>query len=341
MLALLAAAVLIPASADGVVAIEDASGLRALLSAAAAHAPSLGPAEVGASLRADVGVDLLAEGREWGLARRGPRMLVLSAGAVGLSAPVRDARAAKKALAAWLAGSETRAGKVAAGRLLTASGRGAGALLLAMARPTPLPRDLAARARGPAWIWLRLREPLRAAVLAIDASATGVVARGLVTASSAVLAGNAPAGCEEGIGCVAAGLGPAGAGALALAIERLGLPPQPELRPARSVVERLDGIDARQLGGPRSLARALHVTPFFDMPQGAGPALQAVLDLGKVDAALSRLTPIDALRGADAAGAYAAHLVYGALLRNSGPLWLSGNTAPGNAAEVQVRLPLR
>jgi hypothetical protein len=341
LLALLAAAVLIPASADGVLVVENAAGLRALFSAAAVHAPSLAPAQLGASLRADIGVDLFAEGREWGLAR-GPRMLVFSGGAVGLSAPARDAKAARKALAAWLAAGEGRAGTVTKGRLLTASGRGAAALLVAMTRLTPLPRDLAARARGPAWIWLRLGEPLRAAVLAIDASATGVVARGLVTASSAVLAGPAPAGCETGVGCVAAGLGPAGAGALALALERLGVPAQPQLRSAQRVVERLGGIDARQLGGPRSLGRALRVTSVFDGPPGAGAGLQAAIDLAQVDAALSRLTPIDAIRGADAAGAYAAHLIYGALLRNAGPLRLSGDAVQGsNAAEVELRLPLR
>lgn len=341
MLALLAAVVLIPASADGVLAVENAAGLRALFTAAAVHAPSLAPGQLGASLRADVGVDLFAEGREWGLAPRGPRMLVFSAGAVGLSAPVRDAKSAKKALAAWLAGGDRRAGDVTKGRLLTASGRGGAALLVAMTRLTPLQRDLAARARGPAWLWVRLGEPLRAAVLSIDASATGVVARGLLTASSAVLVGAAPAGCEKGVGCIAAGLGPAGAGALASALERLGIPPQPPLRSARTVVERLDGIDGGQLAGPRSIGRALVLTPVFDGPPGAGAGLQAVLDLEKVDAALSRLTPIDALRGADAAGAYAAHLIYGALLRNAGPLGVFGDAAPGNAAEVELRLPLR
>lgn len=341
MLALLAAAVLIPASTDGVLSLENASGLRALLSAAAVHAPSLSPAQLGASLKADVGVDLFAEGREWGLAPRGPRLLVFAAGALGLSAPVRDARAAKKALAAWLAGDQRRSGKLAPGRLLTASGRGAASLLAAMARPTALPRDLAARAKGPAWIWLRLEEPLRAAVLSIDASSTGLEARGVVTASSAVLFGPAPEGCERGVGCLAAGLGPAGAGAVALALGRLGLPPQPELRSAARVVERLDGIDARQLAGPGSLAHALRITPLFAAPPSYGAALQGGLDLGAVDAALSRLTPVDALRGADAAGAYAAHLIYGALLRNAGPLMLSGNPAPGNAAEVELRLPLR
>ncbi|MGE5047441.1 MAG: hypothetical protein ACM3PC_02650 [Deltaproteobacteria bacterium] len=341
MLALLAAAVLIPASADGVLAVENAAGLRALFTAAGVHAPSLAPAQLGASLRANVGVDLFAEDREWGLAPRGPRMLVFSAGAVGLSAPVRDAKSAKKALAAWLAGGERRAGELTKGRLLTASGRGASALLVAMTRLTPLPRDLAARARGPAWLWVRLGEPLRAAVLSIDASATGVVARGLLTASSAVLVGASPAGCERGVGCIAAGLGPAGAGALASALERLGIPPQPRLRSARTVVERLDGIDAQQLAGPRSIGRALVLTPAFDGLPGAGAGFQAFLDLEKVDAALSRLTPIDALRGADAAGAYAAHLIYGALLRNAGPLGVFGDAAPGNAAEVELRLPLR
>lgn len=341
MLALLAAAVLVPASAEGVLSLENAAGLRALFSAAAVHAPSLAPAELGSSLRSEVGVDLFAEGREWGLAPRGPRMLVFSAGAVGLSAPLRDAKSAKKALAAWLAGGGGRAGEVTKGRLLTASGRGAAALLAAMTRPAPLPANLAARAKGPAWIWLRLGEPLRAAVLTIDASATGVVARGLVTASDAVLVGPAPAGCEKGIGCIAAGLGPAGAGALAIALERLGIAPQPPLRSAQRAVERLDRIDVGQLAGPRSLGHALGITPVFGGPPGAGAGLQAVLDLEKVDAALSRLTPIDALRGADAAGAYAAHVIYGALLRNAGPLGVFGDAAQGNAAEVELRLPLR
>ncbi len=39
--------------------------------------------------------------------------------------------------------------------------------------------------------------------------------------------------------------------------------------------------------------------------------------------------------------AYAAHLIYGPLLRNAGPLTLTGNPAQGNTAEVELRLPLR
>jgi hypothetical protein len=296
---------------------------------------------VGASLRADVGVDLFAEGREWGLAPRGARMLVFSGGATGLSAPVRDSKAAKRALAAWLSGSPRRTGKVTAGRLLTASGRSAAALLKTMARPTALPQNLAARAKGPAWVWLRLSEPLRAAVLAVDASRTGLVARGLVTAASPLLAGAAPAGCPSGVGCVAAGLGPSGAGALERALETLGVAPQRELRSTERVVEQLDSIDARQLAGPRSISRALRISARFEATPGRGAALWATLDLGQVDAALSRLTPIDALRGAEAAGAYAVHLLYGPLLRNAGPLVLTGEPAEGNAAEVELRLPLR
>ncbi|HZX96818.1 MAG TPA: hypothetical protein VFE90_20025, partial [Myxococcales bacterium] len=291
--------------------------------------------------RGDVGVDLLDEDPSWGLARRGPRLLAFSRGAVGLSAPVANAKAARKALAAWLAHGGRRAGKVGGGRLMTASGRSAQALLTGLSKPVPLPGNLAPRAKGPAWIWMRFGEPLRAGVLALDASSTGLVARGLVVASSPILSGAPPAECEGGIGCVRAGLGPAGIGALSIALDQLGLPPQPELRTAARATERVDRIDARQLGGPRSLASALRITPLFDAPVADGPALQATLDLAQIDIALARLTPLDALRGALAAGAYAAHLVYGPLLRNAGPLTLTGNPASGNAAEVELRLPLR
>jgi len=41
------------------------------------------------------------------------------------------------------------------------------------------------------------------------------------------------------------------------------------------------------------------------------------------------------------AGAYAAHLLYGPLLRNAGPLTVTGNPQQGGAAEIEVRLPLR
>ena len=73
----------------------------------------------------------------------------------------------------------------------------------------------------------------------------------------------------------------------------------------------------------------------------AGPALWAQLDLGEIDQALAKLSPIDAVRGALAAEAYAAHLLYGPLLRNAGPLTMTGTVAAKNAAEIEIRLPLR
>lgn len=340
MLALVLAAALVPASADAVLTVEDVSGLRSLFTAAGTHAPSLSPAQVGVSLRNSVGVDLFAEDPRWGLAKRGPRQLVFYGRSAGLSAPVADAKAAKSALAAWLGGGPNRAGRIAGGRLLTGSGREATSLLAAMSRATALPRDLASRATGPAWVWLRLAPPLRAAVLAIDASAAGVVGRGLVTADSPILAGRAP-GCEGGVACLAAGIAPAGRGALETVLAQLGVPSQPELRSAHSVAELVDAVDVRQLSEPGSLGRALHVSPVFDAPPAAAAALVARIDLGQVDAALLKLTPLDALRGGLAGGAFALHLVYGALLRNAGPLTLTGNPAAGNAAEVELRLPLR
>ncbi len=65
------------------------------------------------------------------------------------------------------------------------------------------------------------------------------------------------------------------------------------------------------------------------------------IDLAQVDAALSKLTPIDAIKSQVTASAYAAHLLYGALLRNAGPLTLTGDPLPKNAAQIELRLPLR
>ena len=61
----------------------------------------------------------------------------------------------------------------------------------------------------------------------------------------------------------------------------------------------------------------------------------------ELDSALSGMTPLDAIRGALAAGAYAMHVVYGQLLRNAGPLTVTGFPARGDAAEIEIRLPLR
>jgi len=341
LLALLLAAVLVPESADVVLSVEDASGLRALLQKAGTHAPLLAPDAVGATLRDRVGVDLLAESPAWGVGQRGARTLAFSSHGMGLSAPVRDAGAAKRMLASWLSQGPRRAGRVAGSRLLTASGEDAAAVLKSMSRPVPLPRDLAARAKGPVWLWARTAEPLRGMMLSIEASGTGIVGLGVVNASGALLTGSAPAGCASGIACLRAAPGPAGLRVLALALEKLEATAQPELAAAARVEERVDAIDVRELAQTRSLTRALRIAAVFDAPEAAGPALDARVDLAAIDAALATINPLDALRGGVVAGAYAAHLLYGQLLRNAGPLTVTGNPQRGGAAEIDVRLPLR
>ena len=341
MLALLLAAVLVPESADVVLSVEDASGLRALLQKAGTHAPLLAPDAVGATLRDRVGVDLLAESPAWGVGQRGARTLAFSSHGMGLSAPVRDAGAAKRMLSSWLSQGPRRAGRVAGSRLLTASGEDAAAVLKSMSRPVPLPRDLAARAKGPVWLWARTAEPLRGMMLSIEASGTGIVGLGVVNASGALLTGSAPAGCASGIACLRAAPGPAGLRLLALALEKLEATAQPELAAAARVEERVDAIDVRELAQTRSLTRALRIAAVFDAPEAAGPALDARVDLAAIDAALATINPLDALRGGVVAGAYAAHLLYGHLLRNAGPLTVTGNPQRGGAAEIDVRLPLR
>jgi hypothetical protein len=156
-----------------------------------------------------------------------------------------------------------------------------------------------------------------------------------------ILAGPAPAPCEGSPpGCLRAGLGPSGHGVLSLVFAQLGLA-YPAA--AERVLARLEGIDVRQLSDERSLGRALQLSIQADGAPQPGPSLAAQIDLVKVDDALSRLSPLDAIRGPLAAGAYAAHLLYGALLRSAGPLELTGNPAPDRpaGAEIELRLPLR
>lgn len=334
MIALLVAAALVPGTAQGALILEDASGLRAFLTAASAYAPSLSPREVGLSLRAMVGVDLLDEQPEWGLAHHGARVLAVSRDAVGLSAPLRDAKSARVALAAWRDARRGRAGTVARGRLFTASGRGAPAMLKGLLHSQQLPKQLLAAARGPLVWTARLDEPLRAAVLAVDASAQGLVARGILIASAPLLAAPAPAGCDGApTACLRAGLGPAGRGAIALALAQLRMPPQEGLMRASRAALRIDAVDARRL-------EALVPAAAFDGPATSGPALSGLVDLSKLDAALAKLTPLDVLSGEWAAAAYAAHLLYGPLLRNAGPLTLTGDPLPKNTARIELRLPL-
>ena len=243
------ASAFVPARVDGALLFADAqsgAGLRAFFDGVARRAPALA---AGSHLSAAVGPDLLADPLSWGLARSGPRAIVAASGAFGLTAPVRDAKAARAALDAWLrqvgpvgsrtiasrsafssgSGRRTRVGLVAslAGslRIVTASGEQAPALIAALsqigaktAATPPLSRDgalLAALARlsGPAALVLRGSDPLRATALDLAGSADGLIATGLVLAPSPLLSGSAPdaAACAEGsLFCLRAALGPSG-----------------------------------------------------------------------------------------------------------------------------------
>src|SRR5262249_5704234 len=259
LLAFFLAAVVVPASADMLISVEDAAGARALLVKAGTYSPSVAPEALGPLLRERVGVDLLAEGPSWGLSPRGARLLAFSKNAIGLSAPVKDAAAAKKALASWIAQKAGRAGRISGSRLLTASGPGAAVLLAGMSRPVAMPRALAEVAKGPLWLWARLRAPMRAMVLSIEASEAGLTGRGLATANGPILAGLAPAGCESGVACIRASLAPAGRSALGQLLELLAAPPQPQLSAAARVEERIDEIDVPEIADPGSLPRALRI----------------------------------------------------------------------------------
>ena len=241
------AAAFVPARADAALLLDGAqgaAGLRAFLDGVAQRAPALA---AGPRVAARVGPDLLAQPTSWGLSPSGPRALVIALGSDGLTAPVRDARAARSALQAWLAevgavrplragalrgvlgageGQRSRAGVVAraggATRLLTASGPDAAALVGLFAqvggRAAPLSGDRAlaaalARLTGPAALVARGADPVRAVVLSLEGSAQGLVARGLALAPAPLLSGTAPgasACAGASLLCVRAGLAPAG-----------------------------------------------------------------------------------------------------------------------------------
>ncbi|HEX9577380.1 MAG TPA: hypothetical protein VF993_06485 [Myxococcales bacterium] len=338
MIAAVLLAAAIPASASGALVVADARGFKALFESAGSYSPSLSPEGIGRTLIDMVGVDLLSEQPKWGLAR-GARILAFTPGAVGLSAPVKNLKSARRAMAIWRKGASNRAGAISAHRVLLASGRGAAALVKAMKRPKPLSKELRSRARGPAWLWLRFAPPLREALFALDASAAGLIARGLVLPANKapLLAGSAPGPCDDApAGCLRAGIGAAGHDLLGDALREAGRSPPPD---AARFSSRLDGFDLRQLTDQRSLPRAPLWSISFDAPAAAGPALAGQLDLADIDKALATLTPLDALRGSAAASAYAAHLLYGFLLRAAGPLTLTGSPA-GNGAEIELRLPI-
>jgi len=249
------AAAFVPARADAALLLDGAqgaAGLRAFFDGVAQRAPAL---EAGPRMAALVGPDLLNHPLGWGLAPSGARAIVLANGAAGLTAPLRDAKAARAALRSWLAesgtarpvrapplrgvlaageGRRTRVGAVAAvaggPRLLTASGSNAIALVSMLAQagtraaaPLSSDRVLAsalARLTEPAAVVARGSDPLRAAVLSLEGSARGLSARGLLLAPAPLLAGVAPgptACAGASLLCLRAGLGPSGREALVFA----------------------------------------------------------------------------------------------------------------------------
>ena len=249
------AASLVPARIDAALLFDSSqagAGLRAFLDGVAQRAPAL---SAGSHVSAAVGPDLLADPLSWGLARSGPRALVVADGAFALTAPVRDSKSARASLQAWLGeagpvrsrtiagrtafwsgdAKRTRVGLIAsiAGspRLLTASGAQAPALATALAKigarsaaTPPLSADQSLRAplarlTGSAALVLRGSDPLRALALNLAGSAEGLVATGLLLAPSPLLSGNAsdPAACSEAaLFCARAAFGPSGREVLAL-----------------------------------------------------------------------------------------------------------------------------
>ncbi|HKC60705.1 MAG TPA: hypothetical protein VKB92_11515 [Myxococcales bacterium] len=317
------AAALVPANAEAAVLLEGsraADGLRAFFDGVTQRAPALA---AGPRLSALVGPDLLDQPLTWGLAPSGARAIVLEGGSFGLSAPVRDAKAARSALHSWLAeagpphpaharglrsalaageGKRIRAGAVAlvAGttRLLTASGPHAIALVTTLAqvagRATPaISTDRAlssvlARLTGPAALLVRGTDPLRAAVLSLEGSSRGLVARGLLLSPGQLLAGSAPgpAACAgASLLCLRAGLGPSGRDVLGLAarayLGALLAPPSREgperlaqaaAGAAERVVVRSDGADPRLPSDEREALWAVRLQAVTAPPGAQGAA---------------------------------------------------------------------
>jgi hypothetical protein len=317
------AAALVPANVEAALLLDGsrgAAGLRAFFDAVAQRAPALA---AGPRVAALVGPDLLSDPLSWGLAPSGARAVVLEGGSFGLTAPLRDGRAARSALRSWLAaagaahpvrtgrlrgalaageGKRTRAGAVApiagAMRLLTASGPQALALVAALAQvaartAAPISTDRAlspglAVLTSPAAVVVRGADPLWAAVLSVEGSSRGLLARGLLLAPAPLLAGAAPgpAACAgASLVCLRAGLGPSGREALALAAraylaallapgaregpERLA---QGAAAAAELVVVRSDGADPRLLSSEREALWALRLQAVTAPPGAEGAA---------------------------------------------------------------------
>lgn len=402
------AAALVPAEARAALLLDGegaTSGFRALLEVSGRRAPMTSPDSAGRDLRRAIGVDLLGGSAAWGLAPQGTRALVFAAGSVALTAPLKDAAKARLKLKDWLAGGPKRAATIAKGRLLIGSGPRIGELLRALAHPKPsLARDRAFRttlAASGAALFFRGPEPLlRGGVFGLDASAEGLIARGLVLppGDAALLGTAAPVPCAGSpLACARADLGPAGRALVAAAFREYlsrALPPGPRDL-LDGIAQRLTGkaalqvaaLDAHRLGDARDslfaarfsaaaettatlpaqlpagvsrtatgltiaaerplcaeLAQATAAlsspcAPAPELRAGSSNALDVAIDLIALDGALSRLGPLDALKGEVAAGAYGAHLLFGPLLRNAGPLAITGRAA-GTAAAIELRLPL-
>ena len=277
-LVLAAATQLVPPGVRGALVLESpqaAQDIRALLQAASAHARGLEPDEIGGQLARSVGVNLLAEARGWGLAP-GARVLVLGDHATGLSAPVRDPKAARRSLAAWVGRAAkgqraTRAGRIVRGRLLIASGAGAQALVALLAKPgagLAALKPALSRASGPLWLYVRGKDLLRAGIFSLEAGAKGLAARGIVLPLQGTLLQGGPGPkCEGGIACLGVNPGDTGRqllrdGLRALVVRAFAPPArenadatlQRALSRAEKIALRVDGFDARRLrGGADSL----------------------------------------------------------------------------------------
>ena len=302
-----AAAPLVPASARAAILLDGgaaASGLAALLKTAGHHVASLSPESVSRDLIGSVGVDLLGDGRGFGLAAAGPRALVFSAGSVALSAPLADPKLARRSADAWL-GTPTRKSKpaplkgadvagnraalIAGGRLYIGSGPHAAALVnelshpgaRTLAREKPFAAALA-RATGPAALWFRADVLLRGGLFSLEADARGLVLRGLLlpAGDAPLLVGEAPVPCGDGkLACLRAELGASGRALLAAAAreyvfrafagEQRGFFDRLVQRATASagkVAIRLDGLDAHLLGDETNSLRAVRLAAAVETP---------------------------------------------------------------------------
>lgn len=349
-----AVAVSFPAPVQASVNLEDASGLKAFFDAAGVYARSVSSAEVSHSLREQLAVDPLALKSS---------TIVFSRRGIAMVAPMEAAKA-RAALLAWK--RPRHLGMVVKGKLYTASGRDAKALLKALQHPKPV------AAQGPVGLWFALAPPLETATFTLQASANGLTANGIATASKPILQGPSPAPCAPAaIGCFVGGLGPAGHELLERLLRFGGdLTPRAEPPQGTRVASRLDGLNVTALTDRNSLPDALLFALAFDAPgwpadtqcqtprdldvignprctppsslAGDAPGAQVSLDLSQVAVALSRLTALDALKGEGAAAAYGIALIYGELLRHVGPLTMSAVPAQNDAAaaELELHLPL-